>query len=135
LHLRDLAALRAYRERWGLEARASIEPGADELAMASSALRSPSSGVVPRIRVAYSQPGGGSRNDPLEYAPIDATVDALIGTSGGRRADETPEPDIDLFVRVPGTSADEQTAFVDAFKTMFGAAPRGGRRSDVLGPG
>ncbi len=34
LHLRDLAALRAFAARWVPPARASIEPGADELAMA-----------------------------------------------------------------------------------------------------
>jgi hypothetical protein len=117
LHLRDLAALRAYLQRWGLEARASIEPGADELAMALvGAALAHQAAFVPRIRVTYSQPGGGSRNDPLEFTPIDATVNALIGTSGGRRADEAADPDIDLFIRVPGTSADEQTAFVDAIQ-------------------
>jgi hypothetical protein len=115
LHLRDLAALRDYLQRWGLQGRAAIEPGADELAMAlvGSALAHQAA-FVPRIRVVYSQPGGGSTQDPLEFAPIDATVDALIRTSGGRRDDDAPDGDIDLFVRVPGTLPAQETAFVDA---------------------
>lgn len=117
LHLRDLAALRAYLERWGLGGRATIEPGADELAMALvGAALAHQAAFVPRIRVVYSQAGGGSRNDPLEFAPIDSTVNALIGASGARRTDEAVDPDIDLFVRVPGTLPDEQTTFVDAIE-------------------
>ncbi len=115
LHLRDLAALRAYLQRWGLNGRAAIEPGADELGMALvGAALAHQAAFVPRVRVIYSQAGGGLRNDPLEFAPIDSTVDALIRTSGGRRADDATDPDIDLFVRVPGTLAEERTAFVDA---------------------
>jgi len=117
LHLRDLAALRGYLDRWGLNARASIEPGADELAMALvGAALAHQAAFMPRVRVVYSRTGGGSLQDPLEFAPIDTTVDALIGTSGGRRADEAVDPDIDLFVRLPGTSAADQTAFVDAIQ-------------------
>jgi hypothetical protein len=128
LHLRDLAALRGYLDRWGLNGRAAIEPGADELAMALvGAALAHQAAFVPRIRVMYSQPGGGSRNDPLEFAPIDTTVDALIDASGGRRADEAVDPDIDLFVRVPGTLPAEQTAFVDAIQDDA----RGGRLAAV----
>jgi hypothetical protein len=117
LHLRDLAVLRAYLGRWGLNGRASIEPGADELAMALvGAALARQAAFVPRIRVVYSRAGGGSSNDPLEFAPIDDTVDALVAASGGCRADAAVEPDIDLFVRVPGTLPDEQTAFVDAIE-------------------
>jgi hypothetical protein len=117
LHLRDLAALRAYLERWGLSGRAAIEPGADELGMALvGAALAHQAAFVPRIRVAYSKPGGGSRNDPLEFAPIDTTVDALIAASGARRMDDAVDPDIDLFIRVPGTLPAEQTAFVDAIQ-------------------
>jgi hypothetical protein len=117
LHLRDLAALRGYLDRWGLNGRAAIEPGADELALALvGAALAHQAAFVPRIRVVYSQAGGGWRNDPLEFAPIDTTVDALIGASGGRRADAAADPDIDLFVRVPGTLPAEGPAFVDAIE-------------------
>jgi hypothetical protein len=116
LHLADLAALRAYVAQWGLRGRASIEPGADELAMALvGAALAHQAAFMPRIRVAYSLPDGGARNDPLEFTPIDATVDALIRTSGARRADA--DPDIDLFVRVPGTPPAQEAAFVDAIES------------------
>ncbi len=116
LHLADLAALRAFAERWGLSGRASIEPGADELAMALvGAALARQAAFVPRIRVTYSREGGGALNDPLEFEPIDDTVNALIATSGARRA-EAAGADIDLFVRVPGTPAHDETAFVDAIE-------------------
>ncbi len=115
LHLRDLAALRGCVERWDLEGRASIEPGADELGMALvGAALAQAAAVVPRIRVVYSVPHGGSINDPLEFAPIDETVDALIRASGARRTDRAEAADIELFVRIPGTPADEEAAFADA---------------------
>ncbi len=114
LHLRDLAALRAFSARWRLGARASIEPGADELGMALvAAALAHQAAFTPRIAVTYSQPGGGSRNDPLEFAPIDTTVDALIRTCGAERT-SSAAADIELFVRVPATSAADEDAFVDA---------------------
>ena len=114
LHLRDLAALRAYLTRWGLGARASIEPGADELAMALvGADVARQAAFVPRIRVAYSRAGGGAVNDPLEFAPIEGTVNALIRATGAVRS-PSQDADIDLFVRVPATSAADETAFVGA---------------------
>jgi hypothetical protein len=117
LHLRDLAALRRYVADWGLADRAAIEPGADELAMALvGAALAHQAAFVPRIRVVYSQPGGGTRNDPLEFAPIDGTVDALITASGAQRVASEPGADIDLFVRVPGTSAADETTFLDAIE-------------------
>jgi hypothetical protein len=115
LHLRDLAALRGYLDAWGLEARASIEPGADELAMALvGAALAHAAAFRPAIHVVYSQSGGGARNDPLEFAPIDTTVNALIAASGGRRAANAAGADIDLFVRVAGTPDSAEAAFVDA---------------------
>jgi len=117
LHLRDLATLRAYLERWGLTARASIEPGADELAMALvGAALARQAAFVPRIRVTYSRPDGGTLTDPLEFAPIDATVNALVRTSGATRVDAPRAADIDLFVRVAGTPPDAETAFVEAIE-------------------
>lgn len=113
LHLRDLAALRAFAAAWLPPSRASIEPGADELAMALlSAALAREAAVVPRVRVIYSRPDGGSVNDPLEFAPIATTIADLIRTCGARPASDGEPADVDLFVRVAGTSDADETAFV-----------------------
>nr|MDQ6926801.1 DUF4127 family protein [Candidatus Eremiobacteraeota bacterium] len=111
LHLHDLAALRAFAAAWLPPSRASIEPGADELAMALlSAALAREAAIVPRVHVIYSRPDGGSVNDPLEFAPIATTIADLIRTCGARAVSAGEPADIDLFVRVAGTSdADEQT--------------------------
>jgi hypothetical protein len=115
LHLRDLAALRGFASAWLPPSRASIEPGADELAMAlMSAALAGEAHVVPRVRVVYSRADGGSVNDPLEFAPIATTIADLIRTCGGVPAREGQQADIDLFVRVPGTSAIDEAAFANA---------------------
>jgi uncharacterized protein DUF4127 len=116
LHLRDLAALRAFAARWLPRDRAAIEPGADELGMIlTGAEIAREAHLVPRIRVRYSRAGGGTVQDPLEFAPIDTTIGDIIGACGGVRAsDNDATADIDLFVRVPGTNAADETAFVDA---------------------
>jgi hypothetical protein len=116
LHLRDLAALRAFAGRWLAPERAAIEPGADELAMIlTGAELARQARLVPRVRVRYSRTGGGSVQDPLEFAPIDTTIGDIIRACGGvRAADADARADIDLFVRVPQTSAADERAFVDA---------------------
>ncbi|GAC1543715.1 MAG: DUF4127 family protein [Candidatus Velthaea sp.] len=115
LHLRDLAALRAYVAQWHLQNRASIEPGADELAMALlGAALARQAAFVPYIRVVYSRADAASVNDPLEFAPIDGTVGALIRTSGATRVADAASADIDLFVRVAGSSPADERAFIDA---------------------
>ncbi len=115
LHLRDLAALRAFAGRWIAPGRASIEPGADELAMIlTGAEIAREAHLVPRVRVRYSRADGGSVQDPLEFAPIDTTIGDIIRACGGVRAPETDgHADIDLFVRVPATNAVDERAFVD----------------------
>jgi hypothetical protein len=116
LHLHDLASLRTFVERWGLEKRASIEPGADELAMAlTSAAIARQAAFVPTINVIYSRSDGGSINDPLEFAPIDTTINQLIATSGAQRK-QGPGADINLYVRIAGTNDADETAFVDAME-------------------
>ena len=118
LHLRDLAALRTFASAWLPPSRASIEPGADELAMALlSAALAREAAVVPRVRVIYSRPDGGSVNDPLEFAPIATTIADLIRTCGARAVDE--RPDIDLFVRVAGTSDADEAAFVQRIERPY----------------
>lgn len=115
LHLRDLAALRAFASTWLPPARASIEPGADELGMAlTSAALAGAARIVPRVRVIYSRADGAAVNDPLEFAPIATTIADLTRTCGGALARDGEPADIDLFVRVPNTSPSDETAFADA---------------------
>lgn len=122
LHLRDLAALQRFARNWLPERRVEIEPGADELAMILvGAELARAAAIVPAVRVRYSRPGGGRINDPLEYAPIDDTIADVVRACGARRV-EGADADIDLFVRVPGTSEADEARFRDAIV----AAARGG---------
>jgi hypothetical protein len=104
LHVKETRTLQDLATRLQLGPRASIEPGADELGMAvvSQALAR-GAGWTPHISVAYSTPSGAAFNDPLEYAPIENAINALIALSGGVRDDSAP--DISLYVRVPDTTA------------------------------
>jgi hypothetical protein len=121
LHLRDVAALRGFAARWLGPGRAAIEPGADELGMVLTAAElARAAGFVPRVRVRYSRPDGAAVQDPLEFGPVDATVDAIVRACGARRVDGPG--DIDLFVRVPGTGAGDEARFVDAIAAEAGAA-------------
>jgi hypothetical protein len=122
LHLRDIAALRAFAARWNAPETAAIEPGADELGMIlTGAELARQAHMVPRIRVRYSRADGGSVQDPLEFAPIATTIADIIHACGAVRApDDDARADIDLFVRVPATSAADEQAFVAA----IGAATR-----------
>jgi hypothetical protein len=116
LHLRDLAALRRFAARWNAPGTAAIEPGADELAMIlTGAELAREARVVPRIRVRYSRTGGGAVQDPLEFAPIATTIADIIRACGAvPAAEDDATADIDLFVRVPSTGAQDEKAFVDA---------------------
>ncbi|MEA2665812.1 MAG: hypothetical protein QOI11_2756 [Candidatus Eremiobacteraeota bacterium] len=136
LHLRDLAALRGFAARWVPPARASIEPGADELGMALvGAALARQAKLVPRVRVIYSRADGGSINDPIEFAPISTTIADLIRTCGGVMAASSAgaapgagsAADIDLFVNVPDTSDADEERFVAAIGAD--AAPAGTGRS------
>jgi len=113
LHLRDIAALQAFAQRMFLHERASIEPGADELGMALLAgVFARNVGWAPTIEVSYSRPDGASFHDPLEFAPVDETIDHLIGICGARRAGAGA--DVRLYVRVPETSPADEGRFEDA---------------------
>ena len=115
LHLRDLAALRGFAARWVPPARASIEPGADELGMALvGAALARQAKLVPRVRVVYSRADGGALNDPIEFAPIATTIADLIRTCGGVPAEPSGAADVDLFVNVPDTSDADEARFVAA---------------------
>lgn len=115
LHLRDLATLRAFAARWVQPARASIEPGADELGMAlvASALAQAAQ-LTPRVRVIYSRADGGTLNDPIEFAPIATTIADLVRTCGAVEVADGDPSDIDLYVRVPNTTDAQEQAFIAA---------------------
>ncbi|MBC5811403.1 MAG: DUF4127 family protein, partial [Candidatus Eremiobacteraeota bacterium] len=75
LHLKDVAALQAAVRRFGLGARASIEPGADELGMAMLAqVFARTIRWTPAVRVVYSRADAAAFNDQLEFVPIDVTI-------------------------------------------------------------
>jgi hypothetical protein len=113
LHVRDLQTLQADLASLGLEGRASIEPGADELGMALVAhALARTAKWTPHIAVHYSMPSGASYQDPIEYAPISTAIDALVGLSGGAADDD--HPDIALYVRVPNTTEAANEAFAAA---------------------
>ena len=115
LHLRDLAALRSFASTWLPPSRASIEPGADELAMVLvAAALAREARVVPRVRAIYSRANGATVNDPLEFAPIATTIADITRSCGARFAAADEQADIDLFVRVPATGAGDEARFVDA---------------------
>ncbi|HTW83282.1 MAG TPA: DUF4127 family protein [Candidatus Sulfotelmatobacter sp.] len=115
LHLRDLAALRAYAARWVPPGRAAIEPGADELGMALlAAALARQAAFVPRVRVIYSRADGGGVNDPIEFAPVATSIGSLIRTCGAVEVDAPDAPaDVELFVKVPATGEADEHAFVD----------------------
>jgi len=122
LHLRDVAALRGFAERRLAPERAAIEPGADELGMVLTAAElAHQARLVPRVRVRYSRDGGAAVQDPLEFAPIDATIAAIVRACGARRV-EGGDADVDLFVQVPDTGAGDQARFVAAIAAEAGAA-------------
>jgi hypothetical protein len=124
LHLRDLAALRAFAARWLPPSRASIEPGADELGMVLvAAALAHTANDVPRVRVVYSRAHGGSVEDPLEFAPIATTIADLIRSCGATQVAGPFPADIDLFVRVPRTGLADDSKFVNAIKHETDRAP------------
>ncbi len=115
LHVREVALLQSELTSASLSNRASIEPGADELGMALVAHAIARAATwTPRIGVRYSTPEGALYQDPIEYAPISAAIDALIGACGGVRDDSQSE--IALYVRVPGTTPPEDDALVSEMK-------------------
>ncbi len=121
LHVRDVAALEAQRKRFGLDAIASIEPGADELGMvvlANALLHD--ARWTPRVRVVYSRPGGADVQDRLEYVSIDQTIGRIIAASGAVRASEAAE--IQLYVRVPATASADEDRFEAAIARDVAAA-------------
>jgi hypothetical protein len=120
LHVPDVQLLESDLAAMNLAQRASIEPGADELGMALVAHAiAREARWTPRIAIHYSTPAGALYQDPIEYAPISAAIDALIRVSGGVRDDANPE--ITLYVRVPDTSAAQDDALVSAMNADVAA--------------
>ena len=120
LHVKDVRTLQDELNHLDIGDRVSIEPGADELGLALVANAiARSIHWTPHVAVVYSRPNGGATQDPLEYAPIDTTIGALIRLCGGVRDDA--KPDLTLFVRVPHTDGPQDTALVHAMQAQIGA--------------
>jgi Protein of unknown function (DUF4127) len=116
LHVADVHALQDRVAQLRASSRVSIEPGADELGLALVAhALARSVHWTPRVAVVYSRPGGGQTQDPLEYAPIDQTIGALITLCGGIRDDA--HSDLTLFVRVPRTGAAQDDQLLRAMQS------------------
>ncbi len=115
LHIRDVAALRTLVQRFSLEERASIEPGADELGMALLAqVFARNAGWMPTVSVQYFNCGASDvlcegYRDPLEFAPVGVTIDHLIRLCGGRRVGR--DGDVRLYVRLPEPALPNEEAF------------------------
>jgi hypothetical protein len=113
LHVPDVQLLQAQLADEGLQERASIEPGADELGMALVAHAiARDARWSARIAVRYSTPEGALYQDPIEYAPISTAIGTLIRVCGG--VSDDANPNIVLYVRVPNTTAAQDEAFVSA---------------------
>ncbi len=127
LHIPEVQALQAYLDTNDLQSRVSIEPGADELGMALVAhALARDAGWTPHVAVYFSTPQGAQYQDPLEYAPIRATIDQLIALCGATHDDSAPN--ITLYVRVPETGS----ALDAAFLTSIRADLDGGRSVAVV---
>lgn len=119
LHVGEVRLLQSEVSGLDVGARTSIEPGADELGMALVAgALARRANWVPRVGVDYSTPSGALFQDPLEFAPISNAIDGLVGLCGGVRDDA--RPDIELYVRVPGTTPEEDDAFTAAMRRAAG---------------
>jgi hypothetical protein len=128
LHVPEVRALAQYSGRlfWQF---ASIEPGADELGMAMVAnALARGAHWQPVVDVYYSTPEGAAYQDPLEFTPIDSTIDSLIGLCGGLRANrrdtdvEFASPqNIQLFVRLPDTGSELDQAFLASIRSALDA--------------
>ncbi len=113
LHVPDVQLLQAELAEEGLQERASIEPGADELGIALVAHAiARNARWIPRVAVRYSTPDGALYQDPIEYAPVSTAIGALIRVCGGVRDDENPN--VVLYVRVPNTTEAQDDGFVAA---------------------
>jgi hypothetical protein len=127
LHVKDVRALQNAVRDLHVADRASIEPGADELGLVLVAhAMARSIKWTPRVAVVYSRPGGEHTQDPLEYAPVEVTIDALIRLSGGVRDDA--HPDLTLYIRVPHTTASQDADLIRALQTQIA----GGRSAAVV---
>jgi hypothetical protein len=118
LHVKDVQALRRAVTASGVGPRAAIEPGADELGIVLVArAMAREIGWTPHVAVRYSTPDGAATQDPLEFAPVHVTIDALVARAGGARDDR--HPDLTLYVRVPSTTPAQDADLLDALRAYI----------------
>ena len=116
LHVSEVRLLQSEVRSLDVGDRTSIEPGADELGMALVAgALARGAKWVPHVGVRYSTPSGALFQDPLEFAPISDAIDGLIGLCGG--VHDNAHSDIELYVRVPGTTPAQDDAFAAAMES------------------
>ncbi len=76
-------------------------------------------GWRPTVEVHYSRPDGGAVIDRLEFVPIATTIGQIVRACGARP--QASDADIELFVRVAGTSETDESVFEDAISTAVAA--------------
>lgn len=123
LHVNDVRALRDAVIALHVADRAAIEPGADELGIVFVA-RGMARQIAwtPHVAVRYSTPDGAATQDPLEFAPVHVTIDALVQRAGGVRDDR--QPDLKLYVRVPKTTPAQDDSLLQALRADVAAGRR-----------
>jgi Protein of unknown function (DUF4127) len=123
LHVNDVRALRDAVATLQIADRAAIEPGADELGIVLVAqAMARRIAWTPHVAVRYSTPGAAATQDPLEFAPVHVTIDALIQRVGGVRDDQ--RPDLTLYVRVPSTTLAQDDSLLAALRADIDAGRR-----------
>jgi hypothetical protein len=117
----DRVQLEATIAELGVQDRAVIQPGTDELGMVLVArMLARAVGWSPAIEVRYMPASGAPMQDPLEFRPIPETIENLIELCGGREVARDGE--IVLFVRLPRSTVVSDDSLV---REMRGVIARG----------
>jgi hypothetical protein len=102
-NIAEARALRELIQRRGLADRASVYPGADEVAsLLVAAFACRGAGFRPRVFARYSGIDGPSMVTAFEDRPFQELVKAHLGPLGGRLADAPDDADLVLAVNAPG---------------------------------
>jgi hypothetical protein len=124
VHVSDRQAIAGAIGAAGVDARAVVQPGADELAslLVARALLA-RAGQRPAVHVTYSSEAHRRAVMPFEDRPVDQTVSTQVATAGAVAAD-TPRPGaVRLFVYA---SRHDTPAAADAFAALVSKAASGG---------
>jgi hypothetical protein len=101
LHRQEQKWLWEQMREAGIEDRASLVSGIDELSMVMvSGILSKRAGLSPTVRVVYSEPGLADKVPPLESLPLRHMVDQHLELAGAV-PEQSEQADLDLYVYVP----------------------------------